>query len=192
MTGAVVALSVTYAAVAALLLNLNLATRYSPWIKLAAILLVSGLYAATWSGTRNLLGWASPDPIPEAFRVLWISVDEPDKAAGIPGTIFFWIRELDEAGLPKGEPRAHRITWTEESAEAAEQALARMEEGELLNGRMGRNLVDDQSPPDEGTDYTGESSVAGDAGRRPDFEFFRVPPPSLPPKGAPDDTQPGR
>ena len=26
------------------------------------------------------------------------------------------------------------------------QALARMDSGELLNGRMGRNLVDDQSP----------------------------------------------
>ena len=192
MIGAVVALSVTYAVVAALLLNLNLATRYSPWIKATAILVVTVLYAGTWLGTRNLLGWASPDPIPDTFRVLWISMDEPDKSSGTPGSIYFWVRELDEAGLPKGEPRAHRIPWTEQSAEAAVQALARMDSGELLNGRMGRNLVDDQSPPDEGADYVGESSVAGDTGGQPNFEFFRVPPPSLPPKGAPEDTQPLR
>ena len=109
MIGAVVALSVTYAVVAALLLNLNLATRYSPWIKATAILVVTVLYAGTWLGTRNLLGWASPDPIPDTFRVLWISMDEPDKSSGTPGSIYFWVRELDEAGLPKGEPRAHRI-----------------------------------------------------------------------------------
>ena len=98
MIGAVVALSVTYAVVAALLLNLNLGTRASPRIKGTAIVLVTVLYAGTWFGTRNLLGWASPDPIPENFRVLWISMDEPDKSSGTPGSIFFWLRQLDEAG----------------------------------------------------------------------------------------------
>ena len=112
MTGAVVLLSIAYAAVAALLLNLNLATRYAWWVKGAAIVLVSGLYAGSWSGLSGLMGWATVATMPEDFRVLWIAMDEPDKATKEPGFIYFWVRELDEAGLPVGEPRAHRVVWS--------------------------------------------------------------------------------
>jgi hypothetical protein len=184
-TGVVLILSLGYAAVAALLLNLNLATRHGPWIKGGAILVVSLLYAGTWYGTRSLLGWPSPDPVPEEFRVLWISMDEPDKSARTPGAIYFWLRELDEAGLPVGPPRAHRIPWDEASAEAAQDALERMEEGEALNGRLGRNLVDAATPAEEGARYAGDGTAAGEDGPRPDIEFVRVPPPTLPPKGPP-------
>jgi hypothetical protein len=172
------------------LLNLNLATRFSPWLKGAAIVVVSGLYVGSWFGYQGLLGWASPDPLPEDFRVMWITMDEPDKATGEAGTIYFWVRELDEAGLPMGAPRAHQITWDEESAEAAQQALDRMDEGELLNGRMSRNVVEDEPvAAEEGADYAGEQSVAGDGGQQPDFEFIRVPPPTLPAKGLPADSR---
>lgn len=182
MTPLVLLLSLAYAAVAALLLTLNLATRFAVWIKALAIMGVSALYAVTWIGLGGLMGWASADPMPEEFRVLWISTDEPDKADGAPGTIYFWIRPLDEAGLPAGPPRAHKVPWSESMAEAAEAAMARIEEGELLNGRIGRGVVSetDQSPEESG--YAGEQSVAGSGGERPRFEFVRVPPPALPPK----------
>lgn len=186
MSGPILALTLAYTAIAALLLNLNLATRFSPWVKVAAIVVVSGLYAGTWSGFQGLLGWASPDPLPEDFRVLWITMDEPDKATGGQGTIYFWVRELDEAGLPTGVPRAHQISWNEDSAEAAQEALDRMDDGELLNGRMSRNVVAEAPvAPEEGADYAGERSITGNGGVRPDFEFIRVPPPSLPPKSLP-------
>ena len=52
-----------------------------------------------------------------------------------------WVRSLDEAGLAYGVPRAHSIPWSEEAAEAAQEALENLEEGELLNGRMSRDLA---------------------------------------------------
>lgn len=188
MTGSVVLLSVAYAAVAALLLSLNLATRFAFAVKVGVICLVTGLYAATWFGLNGLLGWATPATMPDQFRVLWIVMDEPDKATRAPGSIYFWVRTLDEAGLPSGAPRAYRVVWTETAAEAAQAALAELEEGELLNGRIGRNLVDTEEAHEDGADYAGEQSVSGDGGERPEFEFVRVPPPALPPKSAPADS----
>lgn len=182
MTPMVLALSLAYAAVAALLLTLNLKTRFAPGIKGAAIVLVSVLYAVTWTSLGGLMGWASPDPMPENFRVLWISTDEPDKTSGADGTIYFWIRALDEAGLPVGAPRAHRVPWSESAAEAAEEAMAAIEEGELLNGRLGRGVVSESEKRSQEEGYVGEDSVTGGGGDRPLFEFVRVPPPALPAK----------
>ncbi|MFB3107450.1 MAG: hypothetical protein ACE1ZA_21360, partial [Pseudomonadales bacterium] len=65
MTTVIVVLSIAYAAVAALLLNLNLATRWSGAVKTGAILLVSGLYIGAWQGHQALLGWATPGAMPE-------------------------------------------------------------------------------------------------------------------------------
>ncbi len=185
MTAMVLLLSLGYAAVAALLLTLNLATRYSPWLKAGVIILVTMLYAGTWYGTRGLLGWASPDPLPEDFRVLWITMEEPDKVTRAPGTIYYWIRSLDEAGLPAGPPRAYAMPWTEHSAEAAQQALEQLEDGELLNGRWGRDIVEQTQPAAAGVEYAGDAALTGDGGLRPDIEFLPVPPPTLPVKDSP-------
>jgi hypothetical protein len=180
MNGPILALTLAYTAIAALLLNLNLSTRFSPWLKTAGIIVVSALYAGSWYGYQGLRGWASPDPLPENFRVLWITMDEPDKAAGGPGTIYFWVRELDAAGLPSGVPRAHRVRWNESSAEAAQHALERMDDGELLNGRTGPDAADTLRAGSESA-YAAQASIA-EGDRRPEFEFFRVPAPTLPPK----------
>jgi hypothetical protein len=186
VTGPILGLTLAYVAVAALLLCLNLATRFSPWVKGIAVVLVTALYASAWLGYQGLLGWASPAALPETFRVLWITVEEPDKESGAPGTIFFWVRELDEAGFPVAPPRAHRIAWDEASARAAQEALEKLEEGERLNGRLSRGVVDEgEGRPEETTGYAVEQSVTGAGGRRPDFEFVQVPPPALPPKAVP-------
>jgi len=182
VTPAVVLLSVAYAAVAALLLTLNLATRYATWVKMLAIVLVTGLYGVSWGAWNGMLGWATPAQLPADFRLLWIVMDEPDKQSHEPGYIYFWVRTLDEAGLPSGPPRAHRVRWSEEAAETAQAALDALEEGELLNGRIGRNLVGEREAPDDEADYAGDASITGAGGERPPFEFLRVPPPSLPPK----------
>lgn len=186
MTGSVILLSVAYAAVAALLLNLNLATRYAVWVKGLSVLLVTGLYLGSWNGLNGLMGWATPAAMPDEFRLMWIAMDEPDKKTREPGSIYFWVRELDEAGLPIGAPRAHRVVWSEEAAESAEAALKEIEEGELLNGRLSRNLVSDQEEVEPGVEYAGDQSVSGTGGERPNFEFIRVPPPALPPKSVPE------
>ena len=185
MTPVAVALAVAYAAVAGLLLTLNLATRFALWIKALGIVLVTGLYGITWVSLGGLMGWATAEPLPGEFRVLWIATDEPEKASRTPGSIYYWVRELDAAGLPVGAPRAHSVPWSEEAAEAAADAMARIEEGELLNGRLGRGVVAEQAEASEEAAYAGEDSVTGNGGQRPVLEFVRVPPPALPAKAPP-------
>ena len=164
MTGVAVVLTLAYVAVAALLLNLNLATRWNVFVKAGAIVLVTGLYAVAWHGHKGLLGWATGEPLPDEFRVHWVTIDEPDKTTGGRGAIYFWVRELTVGGLPHGPPRAYRVAWNEVTGEAAEEALERLEEG---------------------GDSGGDAFASSSSGDRPQLEFSRVPPPVLPPKPPP-------
>jgi len=176
-----IVLALAYAVTAALLLNLNLATRLAGWIKFTAVLGVSTLYLVTWHGLSDLLGWATREPMPVDFRLHWVVIEEPDKAAGAEGKIYFWIRELDEAGLAEGAPRAYQVPWDEETAEAAEEALEELEGGQLLNGRMSRQIINpDLISPDPTAQYRQDES--GSSGQQSRFEFIRLPPPTLPPK----------
>lgn len=179
-------LTLAYVMVAALLLNMNLATRYSAGVKALVIVLVSLLYFGAWHGYRGLMGWPTPDPLPEGFRVLWISIDEPDKASGLPGSLDYWVRALDSAGLASGPPRAHRLVWSEAEAEAAQEALDRMDEGEVLDARRTRlplaNL--DEAPVSQEEEW-GNRVSSGEEVRRSKFEFMAVGRPSLPAKQSP-------
>ncbi|MBG72389.1 MAG: hypothetical protein CMQ50_05780 [Gammaproteobacteria bacterium] len=176
-----IVLALAYAVTAALLLNLNLATRLARWIKFTAVVGVSTLYIVTWHGLSDLLGWATREPMPVDFRLHWVVIEEPDKAAGAEGKIYFWIRELDEAGLAEGAPRAYQVPWDEETAEAAEEALEELEGGQLLNGRMSRQIINpDLISPDPTAQYRQDES--GSSGQQSRFEFIRLPPPTLPPK----------
>jgi hypothetical protein len=186
VTPVIVALSLAYAGIAALLLNLNLSSQYNTVLKTLAIVVVTGFYIVAWQGHQRLLGWATSSDFPAEFRVHWITIDEPDKATGEAGTIYFWLRELDEAGIAVGEPRAHRVSWDEKTAEEVQQAMAALEEGELLNGRMNRQVMAPETEIPEQTEvYDDAPTVSGSSGERPLFEFARVPPPALPAKPTP-------
>ncbi len=186
MIASALLLTIAYVAVAALLLNLNLATRYSAGVKALAIVLVSLLYFGAWHGYRGLVGWPSPDPLPEKFRVLWISLDEPDKANGLPGSVDYWVRTLDSAGLVSGAPRAYRLPWSEAEAEAAQEALDRMDEGEVLDARRTRApLVKADEAPVFQEEEWGNRISPGEEVRRSKFEFVAVERPSLPAKQSP-------
>lgn len=186
MMAAAVALALAYAATVALLLHLNLRTRLPALVKFASVALATALYFGAWQAQKALLGWATPESLPDEFRLQWLTVEEPDKATGNGGYIYFWVRELDAAGLPEGPPRAHRMPWDEPTAAAAEAALARLQEGEPLIGALSRQAI---APP---TDEPQRGEAAPQSGRaaanaeRPRFEFRRAPPPALPPKSLPD------
>ena len=126
-------LTLAYVAVAALLLNLNLATPRRGAIKVAAVALVTALYVGAWHGHKALLGWASADALPERFRLHYATVEDPDKASRTPGTIYLWVSSLDG---PPGmrEPRAYRIMWDAETARAVLDALAEVERGVAMEG----------------------------------------------------------
>ena len=181
----VIVLSIAYTLVAALLLNMNLITPYSFWLKAAVILVTSILYLGTWFGYQGLTGWATNQPLPENFRLVFLSIEERQSASDGPGYIYYWVRRLDEAGLPFGPPRVHRVEWSESEAENAEAALSKIEEGEELNGTWSRNIIDPQEEGETLSDYAGELSVAGGSEGNVNVRFMRAPPRSLPPKSLP-------
>ena len=89
-------------------------------------------YGVLWADVdwpSKHLGLATSDQMPDQFRVLWITIDEPNKVTREHGGIYFWVRELDEAGIPYGIPRAYHVPFTAEAAEEAQAALGKMEEG---------------------------------------------------------------
>jgi len=185
MVTAVVLLSLAYVVVAALLLNLNLKTNYTLRVKVAAIGVTTCLYVVSWFGFQAMSGWASTEPLPEQFRLLGVSIEERKKEDKNPGYIYYWVRALDEADLPVGPPRAHRIEWSEAAAETAEAAAAAIEEGQELNGTMSRNLMTPSEEGDAVSGYAGEKSVTGASDQEVNIRFNRAPPRHLPAKPVP-------
>jgi len=183
MMTSLLTLSLAYALVAALLLALCIGLEGRRLLKISLIVLVSAFYSVTWLGHQSMLGWATSEDMPDAFRVLWITIDEPDKATKEAGGIFFWVRELDEAGIPQGAPRAYHVPFTEQAAEEAQAALGKMEEGDVMNGTLSNNAVREQdTEAQRESDYEGTDRIGGDDGFRPMFELREVAPPTLPPK----------
>ena len=177
------ALALCYAAVAALLLNLNVASAWSFKVKAGAILLVTALYGVSWYGIIGLEGWPSAQQMPERFQLQWVAIDEPDPQGDGDGAIYFWIRHF-EAGGRTSEPRAHVLAYDADNADSAREALQLLQEGKRVEGRMTLQALEpnrEQSDPDAASE---EGAVPPGSGPqdRPSFEFREMPPPELPAK----------
>ena len=101
-------LGLAYALVAALLLALCIGLEGRRLLKISLIVLVSAFYSVTWLGHQSMLGWATSEDMPDAFRVLWITIDEPDKATKEAGGIFFGYANWTKPAYL----RAHRVLTT--------------------------------------------------------------------------------
>jgi hypothetical protein len=178
-------LVITYVLVVAGLLTMSLRARWPIAAKIVAVVLVSSCYGLTYVGLRALEGWPADTPLPEEFRLVWVTVEEPDKETGEDGIIFFWVKHLDEYGDPTGEPRAYRVAWSDALAEQAEQALEQVEDGETLNGFITRQVM---APEEDEVDVTSQKSTGqqslGDEAMYV-IEFRDVPKPTLPEKSTP-------
>ena len=102
-----VALSLAYAAIVALLLNLGLASRWGAGREAGCR--GGGPAASTSSPSRATSNsWAGPRPRP--CRSSFACTGSPSKSRTRPAArragIFFWVSELDAAGLVASEPRA--------------------------------------------------------------------------------------
>ncbi|MBV9250319.1 MAG: hypothetical protein JO227_13870, partial [Acetobacteraceae bacterium] len=94
MNSSVVALVTAYAAVAVLLLSLNLTSLWNWRIKAGAILVTTALFGVTYHGLHGLTGWPTTQKLPPRFSLLWTVVSEPNKKANNPGSIYVWADEL--------------------------------------------------------------------------------------------------
>jgi hypothetical protein len=173
-----------YVTIAVLLLLTLIWAPYGIRSKIASIVIVSCFYFATFKGFETLMGWPTTATPAEVFRTVWISIEEPDKLNKTPGAIYYWLRDLDEAGIPQSAPRAYQIEWSIQSAVIAQEALSRLEKGERLNGRLSRNILKKGNNNTENQQSLGNKALPGQELDRPSFEFTAVSTPTLPLKPA--------
>lgn len=178
-------LGVAYAVLAALLLSLNLETKYRHEIKIAAIIGVSLLYVATYHGAQNLRGWAIAEAPPNPFKLHWAVVEEPDKARGTEGAIFILGQKLSSRGVAVGAPRLYELPFTPELAEQIDEALTKKEDGKDLEARLSYKAATPDDV-DEAQKRDGQKSRPDSAGEedRLKLNFRELASPDLPPKSA--------
>ena len=121
----VLTLSISYALIGALLLIVLVYARL-PWsAKAVAVVVTSAFYIASFVGMRGLLGWASVDRLPAAFKLLQARIVEPHSLEGDPGSIYLWVETLDDGNRPSGVPRAYRLPYSDALAEKTDKAMER-------------------------------------------------------------------
>jgi hypothetical protein len=177
-------LAIGYALMAALLLNIWIATRWSTAFKVSMVLLASLLYIGTYVGLKEIQGWPTTDPLPDAFRLLWAKIDEPDKRTSSDGQIYLWVQLIDAADRVSGEPRVFKLPYRIELAEEVEDAIDRLEAGATLNGRRTRGLLKQDSEEVQDTPQTMAEGpdATGFTDGRVLIEFMELPATTLPAK----------
>src|SRR6516164_2762698 len=190
MTLPLIGVGLSYVIVA-VLLSLNLASRWHWGVKAAAISITSVFFGVSYASIAGLIGWPSEARVPEHFQLDWATVVEPDKLNGLPGSIYLWVEALDENNAAAGTPRAFRVPYSRELADRIARAKERIEQGKEQAGTA-RDLDLPDSEPDEDRRLAGappregEPASTGDPTafiqHMPSIEFDDMPPPALPPR----------
>jgi len=190
MTIVVLGLSVAYAVLALLLGVVVLSTRIPIAVKIISTGSVVALIFVTYWGIAEIRGLPSDTSPPKLFRLHWARVVEPNKVSDVPGSIFLWIEELDEHNYPSGLPRAYRLPFSRDLADAIQSALAAISDGEEVAGQIEEDVAEletserlalEISTEEEGNANSsmGERVIAVDFG---DISFRALPAPETPEK----------
>jgi len=131
----VLTLALSYALIGALLLIVLVYARLHWSAKAVAVIVTSAFYIASFVGARGLLGWATVDRLPAAFKLLQARIVEPHSLEGDPGAIYLWVETLDDGNRPSGVPRAYRLPYRGSLAEKADKAIAEIAAGRPQGGR---------------------------------------------------------
>jgi hypothetical protein len=134
-----------YAAVALLLLGLNLASLWRWQIKGGAIVVTSGLFIGTYVAIVAMLGWPTEDHLPARAIFLATRIVEPEKVTGDPGVIFVWLQGVDKLNLPVGEPRAYKLAYSRTVAEEVVKAQRMRFSGRQVIGNF--NYTNERPDP---------------------------------------------
>lgn len=171
MNEAVIGLSVTYVALAALLLLICIFTKIPSWIKLSSIILITSFYYLTFNSYLNLLGWPANQKLPKDFLLLASYITEPDNSLGESGVIFIWVSTFED-NLPAKEPRAYQLPYDLELHASLDEALRQQRRGKVQLGRTVEYI--------KNTDLPKNMSRFGQ--KRQKIEFYALPEPELPEK----------
>jgi len=191
----ILTLSISYAVIGALLLIVLVYARLSWPVKAVAVIVTSAFYVVSFNATRGLLGWASQDRLPTAFKLLQTRIVEPHSLEGDPGAVYLWVEQLDADNRPSGIPRAYRLPYSDKLADKAHAADNEIAAGGPPGGRAADFGGGDGSILDAVREYItpkilletsgGDSSTgefkAGQAGAG-DGGFMPLIPPRMPAK----------
>jgi hypothetical protein len=194
----VVALSVSYALIGALLLVVLVYARL-PWpAKAAAVIVTSAFYVVSFVGARGLLGWASTDRLPASFKLLHARIVDPHTVEGDPGSGYLWVEALDEDNRPSGVPRAYRLPFSDALAEKTHAAENQIAAGRPQGGRAADFGSGEGGLIDAAREYILPKAVLQTSGGDPSTGEFKAAvqagdgvsfTPLLPPRMPPKDEQ---
>ncbi|OAF15718.1 hypothetical protein [Bradyrhizobium neotropicale] len=191
----ILTLSIAYAVIGALLLVVLVYARLHWSLKAIAVVVTSVFYVVSFGGMRSLLGWASAERMPTSFKLLQARIVEPHSLAGDPGSIYFWIEELDEDNRPSGIPRAFRVPYNDRLADKTHAAQNEIAAGHPQGGRAADfgggdgsliDMVREYVTPKAVLETSGGDSSTGEFNAPPagaqGAVFTPLPPPRMPPK----------
>ena len=138
MTTTVLSIAAAYVVMGGLLLGMMLGSRYSWWVKAAAIVVTSAFFVEAFYSTSGLLGWPRTGALPAKFQLLWVRVVEPDSKTGDRGAIYLWIEEVDDNNVPDGVPRAYRLPYSRGLADRSAKAR-----DEIMRGKPQQGSAED-------------------------------------------------
>jgi hypothetical protein len=184
--GSILATVAAYAAIAVLLLSLNLTSRWRWWIKGGAIVLTGVFFIGSYIAITSLLGWPTQARVPDRFSLISTRVVEPDNFTSARGAIYLWLEVLDENNVPNMHPRSYQLTYTPELAAAVQVAQEMLDRGEAVEGTIEAAEGEDAGNDGDG----GEAGQPGQARGRSSYLpvefnliFNDMPPVALPDKG---------
>jgi len=130
-----------YIALAALLINLNLFSKWSWLIKAGAIVAVTGFYFASYYSIIALLGWPTSATLPQRFILHAVEIREPDKTSGADGEIYIWASTINDDST-QTDPRAYRLAYSLELHSKVDEAQTKLRRhlpqlGELVEEKNG-------------------------------------------------------
>ena len=146
MTYFILALTASYALVAALLAYLVLLTRIHWLLKFLATAATVAAIPLTFWGVGELRGLPSDSEIPSSFRLLWAEVVEPNTLQGEKGHVYLWLLRLDSDNFPVGLPRAYQLPYSDELQIKVSEATGMISDGEQIQG-----VIDAENPLPEAT-----------------------------------------
>jgi hypothetical protein len=182
--GAIASIVAVYVAVAVLLLSLNLFSRWRWWVKAGAIVISGLFFIGSYFSIAAILGLPTRALVPERFSLVATRTVEPNQVTGDTGAIFLWLEPLNEQNVPSGVPVSYQVGYTNELAEAVDQAQSRLNAGEAVEGSLSKIKNPALDPTQPGADQ-------GQTGSKSTFElpanwnilFNGMPPVELPEKG---------
>ena len=157
MTQTILTLTIAYGLLAAIAMLLLFNSRIPGILRGGLTVAVVVLMFLTYRGIGDLRGLPSDDMLPDKFRLYWAKIEEPDKLSGAPGSVFLWIRELDDDNYELGLPRAHKLPYSEELASLVIGAMQQIQAGEDISGEVDAEAEEEETSEELALEVTSDS-----------------------------------